>query len=78
MSADLFNSIYLKSPASGKLVPLSLLIQVDRGAQGSLVVSHQGQLPAITLSFNLTPGAALGEVTQAIEAGARLPAVARR
>jgi multidrug efflux pump subunit AcrB len=68
MSADLFNSIYLKSPISGKLVPLSLLIQVDRGAQGSLVVSHQGQLPAITLSFNLTPGAALGDVTQAIEA----------
>ncbi|HEY4341765.1 MAG TPA: efflux RND transporter permease subunit [Steroidobacteraceae bacterium] len=67
ISADLFNAIYLKSPVSGRLVPLSLLIRVDRSAQGSLVISHQGQLPAITLSFNLTPGAALGDVTQAID-----------
>jgi hydrophobe/amphiphile efflux-1 (HAE1) family protein len=67
VSSELFHAIYLKSPLTGGLVPLSLLVRVDPQAHGSLVISHQGQLPAVTLSFNLSPGVALGQVTRAIE-----------
>jgi HAE1 family hydrophobic/amphiphilic exporter-1 len=48
-------------------VPLSLFVKVNPNARGPLVVPHQGQLPAVTLSFNLSPGVALGQVTTAIE-----------
>ncbi len=43
------------------------LLSVDPLGHGSLSISHQGQLPAVTLSFNLPPGVALGQVTKAIE-----------
>src|SRR6185312_16782030 len=49
--------IYVAS-GGGKLVPLSALAHYGPG-QLSLAVNHQGQGPAITLSFNLAPGAAL-------------------
>jgi multidrug efflux pump subunit AcrB len=45
-----------------------------------LIVSHQGQFPAVTLSFNLAPGASLGEAVQAVEAASQqigLPASIR-
>ncbi len=64
---ELFDSVFLQSPLTHKRVPLSTFVKVDANAQGSLAISHQGQLPAVTLSFNLSPGAALGEVTRAIE-----------
>ncbi|MGC1460110.1 MAG: efflux RND transporter permease subunit [Steroidobacteraceae bacterium] len=66
-SPELFNDIYVKSPLTNKLVPLSLFVKVNPNARGPLVVPHQGQLPAVTLSFNLSPGVALGQVTTAIE-----------
>ncbi|MEO7207988.1 MAG: efflux RND transporter permease subunit [Steroidobacteraceae bacterium] len=66
-SPDLFNSIYLKSPTTGKLVPLSLFVKVDPTGQSTLTIAHQGQLPAVTLSFNLSSGVALGQVTTAID-----------
>src|SRR6201999_3097356 len=40
---------------------------VDPNSTGSLSISHQGQFPAATISFNLAPGAALGQATAAIE-----------
>ena len=43
-----------------QLVPLSALVDVDTRSTGPLSVSHQGQFPAVTLSFNLQPGVALG------------------
>ena len=46
--------------SSGELVPLPSLIKVGRTA-GPVSVNHQGQLPAVTLSFNLAAGAVLGE-----------------
>jgi HAE1 family hydrophobic/amphiphilic exporter-1 len=66
-SPELFDSVYLVSPITQKRVPLSMLVKVDPNAHGSLSISHQGQLPAVTLSFNLSRGAALGDVTTAIE-----------
>jgi HAE1 family hydrophobic/amphiphilic exporter-1 len=55
---------------SGALVQLSSFATIERTV-GPTAVNHQGQLQAITLSFNLPPGAALGEAT------ARLDAIAR-
>ncbi len=64
---ELFNSVYLLSPTTGKSVPLSLFVKVDPNETSSLTVSHQGEYPAATLSFNLAPGVALSEATQVVE-----------
>ncbi len=63
----LFNSVYLLSPLTGKTVPLSLFVKVDPNATASLTISHQGQFPASTLSFNLSPGVSLGQATVAVQ-----------
>ena len=61
------DNIYVKAPGSGQLVPLSTLVDIDTSHTGSLSVSHQGQFPAVTLSFNLQPGVALGQAVDAIQ-----------
>ncbi|MBP6339250.1 MAG: efflux RND transporter permease subunit [Vitreoscilla sp.] len=62
---DAFGKIHLRSKA-GTLVPLSAFATVQR-TLGPTAVNHQGQLQAITLSFNLAPEVALGEATQRID-----------
>jgi HAE1 family hydrophobic/amphiphilic exporter-1 len=64
---ELFNAVYLVSPRTGKPVPLSSLVKVDATKVRSLSISHQGQFPAATISFNLSPGYSLGAATQAVE-----------
>jgi hydrophobe/amphiphile efflux-1 (HAE1) family protein len=64
------DNIYVKAPGSGQLVPLSTLVEIDTSHTGSLSVSHQGQFPAVTLSFNLQPGVALGQAVDAIQTAA--------
>ena len=64
---SLFDSIYLLSPSTGKNVPLSLFVKVDPTATSSLTVNHQDEYPAATLSFNLAPGVALSQATQAVQ-----------
>jgi multidrug efflux pump subunit AcrB len=60
------NGIYVKS-SSGQQVPLSTLVDsVVKVAP--LVVNHQGQFPSVTISFNLAPGAAIGQAVSAIQA----------
>jgi len=61
--------IYVRA-ASGKLVPLDAFARVERTA-GALAVNHQGQLPAVTLSFNLAPGASLGDAVSTIRVAER-------
>jgi len=56
--------------ATGQLVPLAAVATVEDEI-GPLSVNHSGQLPAVTISFNLAPGAALGPAVDAIEALAR-------
>jgi hydrophobe/amphiphile efflux-1 (HAE1) family protein len=58
--------IYLKSPTTGQMVPLSTFVRLDTTKSNYLSVSHQGQFPAVTLSFNLTSGTALGTAIDAI------------
>jgi multidrug efflux pump subunit AcrB len=59
--------LYLKSPISGASVPISTLVTMDNTQVGPLSVSHQGQFPANTISFNLASGVALGQAVDAIE-----------
>jgi HAE1 family hydrophobic/amphiphilic exporter-1 len=67
LTPDLFNSVYLLSPVTGKMAPLSLFVRIDPNATSSLSINHQGEFPAATLSFNLAPGVALGRATEAVE-----------
>ncbi|MBS0319327.1 MAG: efflux RND transporter permease subunit, partial [Proteobacteria bacterium] len=62
----LLDTLYVTSPTLGKQVPISSFVTVDNTKTNYLSVSHQGQFPAITLSFNLAPGAALGDAVDAI------------
>ena len=64
---ELFNSVYLLSPLTGKTAPLSLFVKVDPNAVSSLTISHQSQFPAATLSFNLAPGVSLGQATDLVQ-----------
>ncbi|MBP6421826.1 MAG: efflux RND transporter permease subunit [Propionivibrio sp.] len=62
--------------SSGKLIPLDTIAGISRKTQ-ALTVNHQGQLPAVTLSFNLLPGISLGEAVtriKALEQELRIPA----
>ncbi|MDD2337145.1 MAG: efflux RND transporter permease subunit [Geobacteraceae bacterium] len=51
---------------NGKLVPLNTVASITKGL-GPLTVNHQGQLPAVTISFNLKPGVALGDAVPLVE-----------
>jgi HAE1 family hydrophobic/amphiphilic exporter-1 len=68
-----FSLLYIRS-ATGNLVPLSTVVGMDRTV-GPMSVNHLGQLPAVTLSFNLAPGKALGDALNEVEqaASATLP-----
>jgi HAE1 family hydrophobic/amphiphilic exporter-1 len=55
--------------SSGKLVPLNSVANVTTGA-GALSVSHTGQLPSVTISFNTKPGYALGDAVAQIQEAA--------
>jgi multidrug efflux pump len=65
--ASVLERIYVKSATgSGAQVPLSAFVHF-RHASAPLALNHEGQFPAVTLSFNLAPGAALGEAVSAIQ-----------
>jgi HAE1 family hydrophobic/amphiphilic exporter-1 len=70
-TTDSLSRIYVKSPLTGGAVALSSLVNVDTKQVGPLSISHQGQFPAVTLTFNLKPGVALGEAVDAIAQAAR-------
>ena len=61
------DNIYIKSPTTGDQVPLSAFVKWTTVPVRPLSISHQGQFPATTISFNLAQGAALGQATDAIQ-----------
>ncbi len=61
---DTLDSVYVHS-SSGSLIPLSTMTHFGP-SNTSLAVSHQGQFPSVTLSFNLAPNVSLGQATDAI------------
>jgi multidrug efflux pump len=66
---DLHN-IYVRGASSTQGVPLSAVTRVEE-TTAPLAITRQGQFPAVTLSFNLAPGVALGEAVIAIQAATR-------
>ena len=65
LTSDALQSVYVIT-SSGAQVPLSSFAHFGPSTT-SLAVAHQGQFPAVTISFNLTPGSSLGEATRAID-----------
>ena len=63
---ELFSKLFITSPLTGKQVPLSTLVKIDTEKTAYLSIAHQSQFPAVTLSFNLAPGVALGDAVDAI------------
>jgi len=75
LDPSMLSRIYVRA-TSGKLIPLDTVSRVTRKTQ-ALTVNHQGQLPSVTLSFNLLPGVSLGDAVdriKALEQEMRMPA----
>jgi hydrophobe/amphiphile efflux-1 (HAE1) family protein len=68
LDTDSLSRLYLRS-SGGQLVPLSAFTHITRSV-APLTVNHQGQFPAVTLSFGLAPGVSLGDAVQAVSAAA--------
>jgi multidrug efflux pump len=66
---EALKDIYVAS-SSGAQVPLSAITRVSVGS-APLALNHVGQFPAVTISFNLAPGASLGDAVRAAEAAER-------
>ncbi len=66
---DALQHLYVRATGGGS-VPLAAFTRIEQGTT-PLVISHQGQFPAVTISFNLAPGSSLGEATEAVEAAQR-------
>jgi multidrug efflux pump len=67
LSTDSLKHLYVRSQSSGQLVPLSMVATVENGVS-PISINHQGMFPAITLSFNLAPGYALGDAVTSVRA----------
>jgi hydrophobe/amphiphile efflux-1 (HAE1) family protein len=63
---ETLNALYVRS-ATGQLVPLSTFVKWTTAPLAPLSVSHQSLFPAVTISFNLAPGAALGDAVDAVQ-----------
>jgi len=63
----LFDRLFITSPLTGGQVPLSTFVKIDTTHTGYLSVNHQGQFPAVTVSFNLASGRSLGQAVNAIQ-----------
>ncbi len=74
MNPDDLSMLYIRS-SNGQLVPLNAVASLKEGL-GPLSVNHFGQLPSVTISFNLKPGVALGPAVSSVDDLARdtLPA----
>src|SRR6266487_552836 len=64
---DTLNKLYVRSPTTGDQVPLSTFATWTSVPVRPLSISHQGQFPAITISFNLAQGTALGQATAGVQ-----------
>ena len=65
--AATLSKLYVRS-STGMAVPLNTFVKIDTKPVSPLSVSHQSQFPSVTLSFNLSAGAALGDAVNAIQA----------
>ena len=65
-SPDGLNDVYLRSTNGGNLVPLTAITKFEP-TTAAITVSHQGQFPSVTISFNLAPGVALSDAVRTIQ-----------
>ena len=63
---DTLDKLYIKSPLTGDEVPLSVICRWNSEPVRPLAIAHQSQFPAVTISFNLAEGVALGQATAAV------------
>ncbi len=63
---DALSQLYVRSASTGRLIPLNTVSRVSTNV-GPLSVAHTGQLPSVTISFNLKPGTALGDAVSEIQ-----------
>jgi HAE1 family hydrophobic/amphiphilic exporter-1 len=63
---DTLDKLYIKSPLTGDEVPLSVICRWNSEPVRPLAIAHQSQFPAVTISFNLADGVALGQATAAV------------
>jgi hydrophobic/amphiphilic exporter-1 (mainly G- bacteria), HAE1 family len=63
---DTLDKLYIRSPTTGEQVPLSVFCKWTNVPVRPLAIAHQGQFPAVTISFNLGQGVALGQATAAV------------
>ena len=76
-SPDTLDNIYVNSPLTGQPIRLSNLVKWTQQPSAFLSINHQNLFPAVTLSFNLASGVALGQAVEAIKrAQARITAPA--
>ncbi len=66
---DALSKLYIRS-SQGPLVPLDAVVKMRRQT-GPLSINHFGQLPAVTVSFNLRPGYSLGQAAQQVDDAVR-------
>jgi HAE1 family hydrophobic/amphiphilic exporter-1 len=64
---DTLDKIYIKSPTTSDMAPLTAFAKWTTVPVRPLSISHQGQFPATTISFNLAQGVALGQATDAVQ-----------
>ena len=72
------DKIYIRSPTSNQMVPVSAFAKWTTAPVAPLSISHQGQFPAITISFNLAQGVALGPATEAVQRAMQAAPIAAR
>ena len=65
LGTEALRRLFVRSASSGQLVPLAMLGRISRETT-PVTLNHQSLFPAVTLSFNLAPGVALGDAVQAI------------
>ncbi|MNO52247.1 Multidrug resistance protein MdtC [compost metagenome] len=65
--AESLEWFHLRSPLTGEMVPLAAIAQVVPERSGPLQINHNGMLPAVNLSFNLSDGTPLGDAVRLIE-----------
>jgi len=65
LTPDALDKIYVKS-STGAMVPLSAIAHL-KTMTAPLAINHEGQFPAVTLSFNLSPGSSLGDAVDALQ-----------
>lgn len=65
MDPSALSMLYVQSSSKGQVVPINTMAEINLGL-GPMTVNHLGQLPSVTVSFNLKPGVSLGDAVSEV------------